>query len=44
MIATESWITSPASSITGTRPWPLIASTGRRFEYSIRTDCASIPL
>ena len=44
MIATESWITSPASSITGTRPWPLIASTGPRLEYSIRTDCASIPL
>ena len=44
MIATESLITSPASSITGTRPWPLIASTGRRLEYSIRTDWASIPL
>ena len=44
MIATESWITSPASSITGTRPWPLIASTGPRLEYSISTDWASMPL
>ena len=44
MIATESAITSPASSITGTSPWPLIASTGPRLEYSIRTDWASIPL
>ena len=41
MIATESLITSPASSITATSPWPLIASTGARFEYSIRIDCAS---
>ena len=44
MISTESATTSPASSITGTRGWPEIASTGRRFEYSISTDCASIPL
>ena len=44
MIATESWTTSPSSSITGTGSWPLIASTGARFEYSIITDCASIPL
>ena len=44
MIATESLITSPASSITGTSPWPLIDSTGARLEYSISTDWASIPL
>jgi hypothetical protein len=44
MIATESPITSPASSITGTSPWPLTASTGARFVYSIITDWAAMPL
>ena len=44
MIATESLTTSPSSTITGTSPCPLIASTALRSEYSIRTDSASSSL
>jgi hypothetical protein len=37
-------VTAPLSSITGTSGCPLTASTGARFEYSIITERASIPL